>query len=58
MYVPLVKDGGLVAFHDIPPSGSLKQVQMFWNEVKEKYLHKELIHRTGEGAMGIGVLWV
>jgi len=57
MYSPLVRSGGLVAFHDITPSGD-KEVYKFWAEVKNNYTYKEFIHRTGEDAMGIGVLWL
>ena len=34
MYSPLVRKGGIIAFHDIVPSGYPK-VYKFWNEVKE-----------------------
>jgi predicted O-methyltransferase YrrM len=57
MYSPLVRSGGLVAFHDITPSGE-KEVYKFWDEVKSSYTYKEFIHRTGKDAMGIGVLWI
>jgi predicted O-methyltransferase YrrM len=58
MYSPLVRDGGLIAFHDIAQSGRMRKVHEFWDEVKQNYNHKEFIHITDEGAMGIGVLWV
>jgi cephalosporin hydroxylase len=58
MYAPLVRAGGLIAFHDITPSKGSRQVYRFWDEIKGSYTHKEFIHRTGEGAMGIGVLWI
>jgi predicted O-methyltransferase YrrM len=58
MYSPLVRSGGLIAFHDITPCGPPKEVFKYWEEVKESYVHKELIHKTGQGAMGIGVVWV
>lgn len=58
MYAPLVRSGGLVAFHDITPCGPPKEVYKVWNEVKGSYVHKEFIHQTGKGSMGIGVLWV
>jgi predicted O-methyltransferase YrrM len=57
MYAPLVRSGGLVAFHDITPCGPPKEVYKVWNEVKGSYVHKEFIHQTGKGSMGIGVLW-
>jgi predicted O-methyltransferase YrrM len=58
MYAPLVVSGGLVAFHDITPCGPPKEVYKVWNELKANYVHKEFIHQTGKGSMGIGVLWV
>jgi predicted O-methyltransferase YrrM len=58
MYSPLVREGGMVAFHDIldhnPDSGC--EVATFWNEIKDDYRHVELAvapYRWG----GIGVLW-
>jgi cephalosporin hydroxylase len=63
MYVPLVRSGGLVAFHDInligPPGYEFKlEVNKYWNEVKQNYVHTEFVHQAGAEAMGIGVLWV
>jgi predicted O-methyltransferase YrrM len=58
MYSPLVRSGGLVAFHDIQPSELPKEVYKFWDEVKGSYTHKEFIDPSGEGKMGIGVLWI
>jgi predicted O-methyltransferase YrrM len=56
MYSPLVRDGGLIAFHDIAQSGGSREVYRLWEELKPKYDHEEFIHHTGSGAMGIGVL--
>jgi predicted O-methyltransferase YrrM len=58
MYSPLVRRGGLIAFHDIALSGGSREVHKLWEEVKSDYEHKEFIHKTGSGAMGIGVLRV
>jgi predicted O-methyltransferase YrrM len=58
MYSPLVRPGGLVAFHDVAKVGSQEEVHKLWNEIKPNYRHGEFVHRTGDGAMGIGVLWV
>ncbi len=57
MYSPLVRSGGLIAFHDIAQSGGL-EVYKLWDEVKVSYTYKEFIHQTGKDAMGIGVLWL
>jgi len=56
MYSPLVRAGGLIAFHDIALTDGSEKVHRFWDEIKGNYVHKEFIHRTGAGAMGIGVL--
>lgn len=53
-YSPLVRSGGVIAFHDIAPNeeggGS-----RFWNEIKNDYKHKEIL-KSNKGLMGIGVL--
>lgn len=58
MYSPLVRKGGLVAFHDIAESGGSREVYRFWEEIKGKYQYEEFNHKTGRAAMGIGVLHV
>lgn len=58
MYSPLVREGGLIAFHDIAESGGSREVHRLWSELKPNYQHEEFIHQTGSGAMGIGVLRV
>jgi len=58
MYVPFVRPGGMVAFHDIVVQPLPKEVARFWNEIKSKYRHVEIIHNTAKDAMGIGVLKV
>jgi predicted O-methyltransferase YrrM len=58
MYAPLVRSGGLLAFHDVAKTNSQEEVYRLWNEIKPNYKHAEFVHRTGPGAMGIGVLWV
>lgn len=57
MYAPLVRAGGLIAFHDIARTTGVEEVYRFWDEVKLKYRHREIMHRTDSGAMGIGILW-
>ena len=60
MYAPLVKKGGVIAFHDVaehpPETGS--QVSKFWNEIKTQYRHSEFIEDRNQGWAGIGVLYV
>jgi predicted O-methyltransferase YrrM len=59
IYSPLVKKGGLVVFHDVahhdPASGCF--VDQFWNEIKQKYPHKDIIENKDQGWAGIGVLF-
>lgn len=55
-FAPLVRTGGLIAFHDIamgPPSG----VARFWQELEGRYPRREIVHDTQVRPMGIGVLW-
>jgi predicted O-methyltransferase YrrM len=60
MYAPLVRTGGIVAFHDIakhPPQAEC-EVDRFWNEIKLKYRHTEIIKDPLQGWAGIGVLHI
>jgi predicted O-methyltransferase YrrM len=45
MYAPLVRSGGIVAFHDIKTykRESECQVETFWGELKHQYRHREII---------------
>ncbi len=60
MYSPLVRSGGIIAFHDIakhaPDSGC--DVDKFWNEIKTHYRHQEFIENPKQGWAGIGILFV
>jgi predicted O-methyltransferase YrrM len=54
MYSPLVRKGGLVAFHDIL---SEEGVNRFWNEIKRaRYESQEIINNVRKKPLGIGVL--
>ena len=59
-YSPLVRQGGLIAFHDIKPNPNMPecQVHVFWQEIKQAFKHYEFIDqsRTVQYGMGIGVL--
>jgi len=67
MYSPLVRKGGIIAFHDIIPDYYTKygiktdswagEVYKFWNEIKEKYEHMEIVKDRNQDACGIGVLF-
>ncbi len=59
MYSPLVKEGGIVAFHDIVihDESSGCDVYKFWNEIKSSYEYKEIIENPLQKWAGIGVLF-
>ncbi|MDQ3821878.1 MAG: class I SAM-dependent methyltransferase [Actinomycetota bacterium] len=62
LYSPLVRDGGLVAFHDVLPHPNMPGVEVdrLWRELRERYEHDEFVepgHDLGFGEWGgIGVL--
>ena len=61
MYGPLVRAGGLIAFHDIVerPAYPDIEVHRFWNEIKGRYPSRELIGEEGTGTkVGIGLIEV
>lgn len=69
LYSPLVRKGGLIAFHDIhpdfktsygkPTGNDVGGVPIFWAKVKARYAeHYEFIDQTGQDGYGIGVLRV
>ena len=60
MYSPLVRKGGIIAFHDIVPGPPEKVggVPKFWQEIKHKFKHIEIVKDWGQGGYGIGVLYV
>ena len=62
MYVPLVRKGGIVTFHDIVP-GPLELVggvPKFWNEIKRetKYKNVEVVQDWSQGGYGLGILFI
>lgn len=60
MYAPLVRKGGIIAFHDILPRDLPHvKVDQFWNQIKSQYKHQEYIAQDGPHArqIGIGVIW-
>ena len=71
-YGPLVRSGGLIAFHDIVTHNKDTQceVERFWNETKRQYRHQEFVEYPGAGGLpkavtgapmetsGLGVLFV
>ena len=57
MYAPLVRSGGIVAFHDIVTykQDSECQVEKFWREIKHQYRHREIIENLDEGSPPVAV---
>lgn len=60
-YAPLVRPGGLVAFHDIVPGGPGKHgdpggVPAFWRELAAKHEATELVEDWAWGSCGIGLI--
>jgi cephalosporin hydroxylase len=68
MYSPLVRKGGIIAFHDIIPDYYTKygiktgswadEVYKFWNEIKVKYEHLEIVKDRNQDAFGIGIILI
>jgi predicted O-methyltransferase YrrM len=62
LYAPLVRDGGLVAFHDIVRHTGLPNIDVarFWAEIRDRYEHEEFISPGRDAGFGpwggIGVL--
>jgi len=59
MYSPLVRKGGIIAFHDIVPDQyeSRCQVSRFWNEVKSNHARGEIVEDWKQRWAGIGLLF-
>lgn len=64
MYAPLVRPGGLIAFHDIVPLAaedrqhSVGGVPRFWRELKERHPSaREIVAGPAQSAFGIGLLY-
>jgi predicted O-methyltransferase YrrM len=60
MYSPFVREGGLIAFHDIvehPPETGC-EVSRFWNEIKAEYKYVEIVKDWNQRWAGIGILYV
>lgn len=57
-YSPLVKDGGLIMFHDIAMAVGYPDVQVhrFWAELKAEYITTEIVSDPS-GLAGIGLVW-
>lgn len=56
MYSPLVRSGGIVAFHDVAGNYDSIRVKQLWDSIKADYSHAEYILRS-DGLYGIGVIF-
>ncbi|MCW4025664.1 MAG: class I SAM-dependent methyltransferase [Candidatus Bathyarchaeota archaeon] len=58
-YSPLVRKGGLIAFHDIcaGPQELVGGVSKFWNEIKPIYKHQEIVASSNQKGFGIGIIY-
>lgn len=58
MYAPLVKNGGVIALHDIAlhPTETGCEVNKFWDEIKPIYKSYEFIEDKDQKWAGIGVV--
>ena len=59
-YAPLVRPGGLVAFHDVSPGPAERVggVPEFWRQIREYHRHREIAAPGDQEGFGLGVLWV
>lgn len=60
-YGPLVRPGGLIAFHDILPRPDMPSIQVdrFWQELKSTHRTRDIIGADASGRkIGIGLLYV
>ena len=60
MYSPLVKKGGLIAFHDIVEKQPtpMNQVYYFWEKLKPSVKHEEFVNDHNQTGFGIGLIHV
>jgi predicted O-methyltransferase YrrM len=66
LYSPLVRPGGLIAFHDICPDHKTLygtdtgcyagEVYRLWAELKPRFKTEELIENAGQDGFGIGII--
>jgi hypothetical protein len=56
LYSPLVRPGGMIAFHDVWPGEFAGGSPRFWREIRDGYEWQELVESREQQAYGIGVL--
>lgn len=59
MYSPLVKTDGIIVFHDIVPGpkDNVGGVPEFWQEIRTKYEHREIVKDWSQNGWGLGILF-
>jgi cephalosporin hydroxylase len=57
LYSPLVRPGGMIAFHDIITRHPGCNVPQFWTEIKDRHRHLEIVEDRKRDWGGIGVLF-
>jgi len=59
MYSPLVKDGGIICFHDINQGekSNVGGVPEFWKEIKTKYESADIVDSFSNSGYGIGLIF-
>lgn len=60
MYSPLVRSGGIIAFHDILEKQPVpdNQVYYFWKDIKQETNTEEFVHDYNQTGFGIGIIRV
>ena len=58
LYKPLVRKGGLIVFHDIVsgPKEKVGNVPLFWQDIKKRFSHEEIVRDWNQGGYGIGII--
>lgn len=60
-YWPLLRSGGLMAFHDIAVTADNQGLQLgvaeFWSEVKNQGCFEEIVDNSHGASLGFGLLW-
>lgn len=59
-YSPLVAKGGLIVLHDIVKHRPELEcdVDRFWEDIKHRYSHRELIQDRSQGWAGVGLIYL
>jgi len=59
MYSPLMREGGIITFHDIVPgpSENVGGVPEFWRRVKDNYESEEIVNDWSQRGCGVGIIY-